>query len=181
MEFGVFCSRQCDCENHHSAFYPADFLRRHLLDCECIACSIAHRRGDQQRFAQVRSPLADTAARFPDDPEARAWFARTYPQYLAFESAAFLMATHMAGMAVTGSLLFSAEASHLALNPVFQLKALLVAAGLINVATYQFWARRAVEHLAPGAAMPARAKVTGAVSLAVWIAVAACGRSIAYF
>ena len=72
----------------------------------------------------------------------------------------------LAGMAVTGSLLFSAEASHLALNPVFQLKALLVAAGLINVATYQFWARRAVEHLAPGAAMPARAKVTGAVSLA---------------
>jgi len=45
---------------------------------------------DQQRFAQVRSPLADTAARFPDDPEARAWFARTYPQYLALESAAFL-------------------------------------------------------------------------------------------
>ena len=87
----------------------------------------------------------------------------------------------LAGMAVTGSILFSAEASHLALNPVFQLKALLVAAGLINVATYQFWARRAVEHLAPGAAMPARAKVTGAVSLAVWIAVAACGRSIAYF
>ena len=84
-------------------------------------------------------------------------------------------------MAVTGSLLFSAEASHLALNPVFQLKAVLVAAGLINVAIYEFWARRAVEHVAAGAAMPARAKVTGALSLAVWIAVAACGRSIAYF
>ena len=87
----------------------------------------------------------------------------------------------LAGMAVTGSLLFSAEASHLALNPVFQLKAVLVAAGLINVAIYQFWAKRAVEHVAAGAAMPARAKVTGALSLAIWIAVAACGRSIAYF
>jgi hypothetical protein len=64
---------------------------------------------------------------------------------------------------------------------VFQLKALLFAAGLINVAIYEFWARRAVEHLAPGAAMPARAKVTGALSLVIWIAVAACGRSIAYF
>ena len=87
----------------------------------------------------------------------------------------------LAGMAVTGSLLFSAEASHLALNPVFQLKAILVAAGLINVAVYQFWAKPAVEHLAPGASTPARAKVTGALSLIIWIAVAACGRSIAYF
>ena len=82
----------------------------------------------------------------------------------------------LAGMAVTGSLLFSAEA-----NPVFQLKAILFAAGLINVAIYQFWAKPAVEHLAPGASMPARAKVMGALSLIIWIAVAACGRSIAYF
>ena len=39
-----------------------------------------------------------------------------------------------AGMAVTGFMLFSAEASHLVLNPVFQLKEALVAAGLVNVA-----------------------------------------------
>lgn len=45
---------------------------------------------DQQRFTQVRSPLARIAARFPDDPEARTWFARTYPEYLGLESAAFL-------------------------------------------------------------------------------------------
>jgi hypothetical protein len=76
---------------------------------------------------------------------------------------------------------FSAEASHLALNPAFQLKATLVAAGLINVAIYEVWAKRAVERLAPGASMPARAKVAGVLSLGIWIAVAACGRSIAYF
>jgi hypothetical protein len=87
----------------------------------------------------------------------------------------------LAGMAVTGFFLFSAEASHLALNPVFQLKAILVAAGLINVAIYEFWAKHAVEHLAPGASTPARAKVAGVLSLAIWVAVAACGRSIAYF
>jgi hypothetical protein len=87
----------------------------------------------------------------------------------------------LAGMAVTGSILFSAEASHLALNPVFQLKALLFAAGLINVGIYEFWARRTVEHIAAGAVMPARAKVTGALSLMIWVAFAACGRSIAYF
>src|SRR3981081_4172875 len=39
----------------------------------------------------------------------------------------------LAGMAITGGILFSAEASHLAVNPVFQLKAMLVAAGLVNV------------------------------------------------
>jgi hypothetical protein len=84
-------------------------------------------------------------------------------------------------MAVTGFMLFSAEASHLVLNPVFQLKAALVAAGLLNVAIYEFWARRAVEDLAPGAAMPRRAKLAGLLSLGIWVAVAACGRSIAYF
>jgi hypothetical protein len=87
----------------------------------------------------------------------------------------------LAGMAVTGFMLFSAEASHLVLNPVFQLKAALVAAGLLNVAIYEFWARRAVEGLAPGAAMPPRARLAGLLSLGIWVAVAACGRSIAYF
>jgi hypothetical protein len=49
------------------------------------------------------------------------------------------------------------------------------------VALYQVWAKRTVERLAPGASMPARAKVAGVLSLGIWIAVAACGRSIAYF
>ena len=87
----------------------------------------------------------------------------------------------LAGMAVTGSLLFSAEASHLALNPVFQLKVALIGAGLVNVALYEFGAKSAVADLPPGAAMPARARIVGAVSLLIWVAVAACGRSIAYF
>jgi hypothetical protein len=87
----------------------------------------------------------------------------------------------LAGMAVTGFMLFSAEASHLVLNPVFQLKAILVGAGLVNVAIYEFWARRVVDGLAPGASMPPRAKLAGALSLGIWLAAAACGRSIAYF
>jgi Family of unknown function (DUF6644) len=87
----------------------------------------------------------------------------------------------LAGMAVTGFMLFSAEASHLALNPVFQLKAALVGAALVNVALYEFGAKSAVEGLPPGAIIPARARIVGAVSLVMWVAVAACGRSIAYF
>jgi len=86
-----------------------------------------------------------------------------------------------AGMAVTGFMLFSAEASHLVLNPVFQLKAALVAAGLANIAIYEFWAKAMVQRLVPGAPMPPRAKIAGALSLGIWLGVADCGRGIAYF
>ena len=103
--------------------------------------------------------------------------AGTAPAPLLARARSFAVAA-LAGMVVTGCLLFSAEASHLALNPVFQLKAFLVTAGLINIAIYELWAKRAVEHLAPGASMPGRAKLAGVLSL---FAVAACGRSIPYF
>jgi hypothetical protein len=85
------------------------------------------------------------------------------------------------GQALTGFMLFSAEASHLVGNPVLRLKFLLVAAGLLNVLIYEIVARRAVEVLPPGAPLPRSAGVAGALSLVIWIAVAACGRSIAYF
>src|SRR5437660_944735 len=42
------------------------------------------------------------------------------------------------GMAMTGFMLFAAEASHLAVNPVLQFKALLIAVGLANVLAYEF-------------------------------------------
>jgi hypothetical protein len=106
--------------------------------------------------------------------------AATTPGRVLARARGFAIAA-LAGMAITGFMLFSAEASHLVLNPVFQLKAILVGAGLVNVAIYEFWARRAVDGLAPGASMPPRAKLAGALSLAIWIAAAACGRSIAYF
>jgi hypothetical protein len=92
----------------------------------------------------------------------------------------FAMAA-LTGMAITGFVLFSAEATHVALNPIFQLKIALIGAGLVNVALYEFGAKAEVAGLAPGAAMPARARMAGAVSLLVWVMVAACGRSIAYF
>jgi hypothetical protein len=104
----------------------------------------------------------------------------TAPAALLVRARNFAVAA-LAGMAVTGFFLFSAEASHLVLNPVFQLKAILVAAGLVNIAIYEFWARRAVERLAPGASTPVRAKVAAVLSLTIWVAAAACGRSIAYF
>lgn len=106
--------------------------------------------------------------------------AMTAPGPLLSRARGFAVAA-LVGMAVTGFVLFSAEASHLAVNPVFQLKAALVGAGLVNVALYEFVARREVEKLPPGAIIPARARISGLLSLVIWVAVAACGRSIAYF
>lgn len=87
----------------------------------------------------------------------------------------------LAGLAVTGFMLFAAEASHVVMNPVFLTKMALVGTGLVNVAIYEFGAKHAVAGLAPGARMPMRAKIAGALSLGLWVLVAACGRSIAYF
>ena len=107
-------------------------------------------------------------------------FAATAPTLMLARARLFAVAA-LAGMAVSGFLLFAAEASHIVLNPVFRLKLILISAGLANVAIYEFWARRRVEALAPGAAMPNIAKMAGLLSLATWVAVAACGRAIAYF
>jgi hypothetical protein len=84
-------------------------------------------------------------------------------------------------MALTGFVLFTAEASHLVVNPALQLKAALIVAGLVNIGLYEFWAKQSVLGLAPGETMPARAKMAGLLSVGIWLAVAACGRSIAYF
>ena len=95
--------------------------------------------------------------------------------------ARMVAATGLLGMAITGFVLFAAEAGHLVENPVFQLKIILVAAGLLNAAAYEFWLKRRISNLSSGAAMPAIAKVTGLLSIGIWITVAACGRGIAYF
>jgi hypothetical protein len=84
-------------------------------------------------------------------------------------------------MVATGFVLFTAEASHLILNPVFLFKVALIGAGLANIAVFELGAVRTVAYLPPGVAMPLAAKRAAMLSLAIWIAVAACGRSIAYF
>jgi len=89
--------------------------------------------------------------------------------------AAFVM------LAVTGFMQFSADASHLIINPVFQIKLALIGLGLVNLAIFEFGVKRSVVDLSPGVAMPASAKTAGFMSLAIWLVVAACGRTIAYF
>jgi hypothetical protein len=82
---------------------------------------------------------------------------------------------------VTGSVLFTAEASHVATNRVFQIKAGLIALGLLNALLASRPLRAAVESAPAFAPLPARLRVSALLSLGVWFCVAACGRLIAYF
>jgi hypothetical protein len=85
------------------------------------------------------------------------------------------------GLAVTGAALFSAEASHVIMNPVFQFKLVLIALGLLNVIAFELLFAGKVAALPAGAPLPGAARAAGLISIVLWIAVAACGRTIAYY
>ena len=85
------------------------------------------------------------------------------------------------GLALTGAVLFTAEASHVIMNPVFQLKLVLIALGLLNIALFELFATPQVKDLAPLTPLPWAARRAAVISIVLWIAVAICGRSIAYF
>src|ERR1700704_1247205 len=59
-------------------------------------------------------------------------FAATAPGRVIARARNFAIAA-FAGMAVTGFMLFAAEASHLAVNPLFQIKLALIGAALANI------------------------------------------------
>lgn len=82
-------------------------------------------------------------------------------------------------VAVSGSALFIAEASHIARNPVFLAKMGLVALGLANAL---FFGRRVLRSAEDGriGLRPGRVWGVVTVSFVVWIVVVALGRFIAY-
>lgn len=84
-------------------------------------------------------------------------------------------------MAVTGSVLFTAEASHVAMNPVFQIKAALIGLGITNALLVGGPLRRALKETKPSEPFPWRLRAAAVFSLMIWVSVAACGRLIAYF
>lgn len=80
-----------------------------------------------------------------------------------------------AALVGSGIILFTPEASAIVKNPSFQIKLALIAIGLLNVILLE----RALKRGYPG--MTARAaRVPAAISLVVWLGVAAAGRYIAY-
>ena len=86
-----------------------------------------------------------------------------------------------AGLLVTGSILFTAEASHVIVNPVFQLKLALIALGLLNVTWFEYFTAPKLRKVKPLKRLPIEARRAGIASIVIWLLVAACGRTIAYF
>lgn len=78
---------------------------------------------------------------------------------------------------VTGIMLFAPEASHIGVNPAFQLKLVAIVLALVNVAVLEMILRSA----AADRATPNLARSAAAASLLFWLSVAALGRLIAYF
>jgi hypothetical protein len=107
-------------------------------------------------------------------------FAATSPGYV-LRTARRVVIIAFIGLALTGATLFTAEASHVVINPVFQIKAALIGLGLLNVALFEIFTAPKVRDLPPLKPLPAAARRAGIISLVIWIAVAACGRTIAYY
>lgn len=84
-------------------------------------------------------------------------------------------------LVLSGLTLFIAEAGHVILNRVFQIKLGLIALALANVVAFEVWVTPKVQNLPPLARMPREARTIAAASLATWFLIAACGRLIAYF
>jgi hypothetical protein len=81
---------------------------------------------------------------------------------------------------ISGSVLFTAEASHVALNGIFQIKMALVAFGIVHALFVGNRAVRALDALGPQAPMPGFARFAGGLSMLTWISVVGLGRYIAY-
>jgi hypothetical protein len=84
-------------------------------------------------------------------------------------------------MVLTGLVLFTAEASHVAMNRVFQVKAMLIALGILNAVLLGRALRDMLDDMPAFEPMPGRVRAAALTSLAIWLSVAACGRLIAYF
>lgn len=79
-------------------------------------------------------------------------------------------------IAGSGFILFVPEAAAMGRNISFQIKAILVLIGLANVLAMG----RALRHPGAFGAVPVTARVLAGLSILIWLAVAACGRFIAY-
>lgn len=84
-------------------------------------------------------------------------------------------------MVLTGLILFTAEASHVALNPVFQVKMGLIALAVLNALIVQRTLPAVLVKTPAVTPLPLRFRIAAVVSLALWFCVAAAGRLIAYF
>ncbi|GAA2429641.1 hypothetical protein GCM10010191_48840 [Actinomadura vinacea] len=83
-------------------------------------------------------------------------------------------------VAVSGALLFSANATQVAHNTAFQVKILLIGAAGLNILLFHTGPFRGVQDWDTAARTPASARAAAVISLLTWPAVIVCGRLIAY-
>jgi Family of unknown function (DUF6644) len=81
---------------------------------------------------------------------------------------------------VTGVLMFSSNATTYGSNIYFRIKMALIVLAGINMGVYHLAVNRGVEDWRSARTTPARARVVGALSLCLWIAVVAAGRWIGF-
>jgi len=82
--------------------------------------------------------------------------------------------------AITGSLLFSSNATTYAHNGYFQAKLLLILAAAINMLVFHSVGARNMGTWDLQPRTPPAARIAGAVSLLIWVAVVTCGRWIGF-
>ena len=83
--------------------------------------------------------------------------------------------------AVTGSLMFSSDATHYGHNRLFQIKLVMLVLAGLNMAAFHLFGERDIERWdAPGATTPVAAKAAASISLLAWIAIVSLGRGTGF-
>jgi len=83
--------------------------------------------------------------------------------------------------AITGSLMFSSDATHYAHNRLFQIKLVMLVLAGLNMAVFHLFSERDIERWdAPGATTPAAAKAAAVISLMAWVTVVSLGRGTGF-
>jgi len=106
-------------------------------------------------------------------------FARSLPALNVARALTPVMMFGFVLQVASGVLLFSADARPLWNNPVMQVKAALIAFGIVNALIFRtLWNRRLADwdETAPGIAL-----TQAGLSLLTWLGVAVCGRFAGYF
>jgi len=99
------------------------------------------------------------------------------------ELAARLLPWAWAGFAVqviTGAILFSSEAVKVYGNPAFRVKMVLILLAGVHAAAFHWGVQRDMGAWDASAALPAKAKVAGGISILLWIGIVAAGRFIGF-
>ena len=81
---------------------------------------------------------------------------------------------------ISGGMMFASNAVAYAHNAFFQAKMALVVFAGLNMLGYHFIVGRHAASWQAGASTPLKARLVGGASLALWIAIAACGRWIGF-